>query len=323
MLDTYVDKAFGALQALLSDDLVEISINPDGRVWVENRGDAAMRDAGIWLSAEAVRDAGMQIASEGQIRISEKHPIGSVSIDYREWLVRAQMVQQPVVRGGDAVSMRFFKPDTEMFVPSYLGEGPQSASAARDEITNRVGNLAVEDLTGALSLCVSERLNIVVSGGTNSGKTTVARWLVAQVPASERIITIEDVPDLMPRQPNKVMMVSNRNDELRSPDVLLQASLRMRPDRIILSEVTGGDAYTFLKAVNTGHGGSMTTIHAETAELAIERLAQTALEAPGKMTYQDMIAYVLRSIDVIVHVGQKAGKRGVLEVFLPRMYSGT
>jgi len=94
----------------------------------------------------------------------------------------------------------------------------------------------------------------------------------------------------------------------------------MRPDRIILSEVTGSDAYTFLKAINTGHGGSMTTVHAETAELAVERMAQTALEADGKMTYQDMIAYVVRSIDVIVHVGKRDGKRGVLEVFLPRSY---
>ncbi|MBF5079975.1 hypothetical protein F1642_13680 [Paracoccus sp. NBH48] len=116
------------------------------------------------------------------------------------------------------------------------------------------------------------------------------------------------------------MMVSNRNDPFRSPDVLLQSSLRMRPDRIILSEVTGADAYTFLKAINTGHGGSITTIHAETAELAVERMAQTALEADGKMTYQDMISYVVRSIDVVIHVGKRDGKRGVLEVFLPSRY---
>ena len=320
MDDSYVDKAFGQLSKLLSDDLVEICVNPDGQVWYERRGDPSMRLSTIKLTEEEVRDAGMQIAAEGNIRLSDKHPVGSVSINYREWLIRAQIVHPPVVRGGDALSMRFFKADTEMFEPAYLGEGPESASAARRELTNRVWGLAEANLTDALKMCVKEKLNLVVSGGTSSGKTTVARWLVGQVDDSERILTIEDVPDLMPQQPNKVMMVSNRLDPIRSPDVLLQSSLRMRPDRIILSEVTGSDAYTFLKAINTGHGGSITTIHAETAELAVERMAQTALEADGKMTYQDMIAYVVRSIDVIVHVGKRDGKRGVLEVFLPSHY---
>ena len=321
MEDSYVDKAFTKLRPLLNDNLVEISINPDGRVWFENRGDADMQPSSIRMTEDEVRDAGMQIAAEGNIRLSEKNPVGSVSIDYREWLVRAQMVQRPVVRGGDALSMRFFKADTEVFEPAYLGAGPESTSALRREMTDRVWTLAENKLTEALKLCVSEKLNIVVSGGTSSGKTTVARWLIAQVADTERILTIEDVPDLVPKQPNKVMMVSDRNAPERSPDRLLQASLRMRPDRIILSEVTGSDAYTFLKAINTGHGGSMTTVHAETAELAIERMAQTALEADAKMTYQDMIAYVVRSIDVIVHVGKRDGKRGVLEVFLPRSYN--
>ncbi len=210
--------------------------------------------------------------------------------------------------------------DTEMFEPAYLGDGPENASVARRELTNKVWGLAEGNLTDALKMCVTEKLNLVVSGGTSSGKTSIARWLVAQVDQKERILTIEDIPDLMPRQPNKVMMVSNRLDPIRSPDALLQSSLRMRPDRIILSEVTGSDAYTFLKAINTGHGGSITTIHAETAELAVERMAQTALEADGKMTYEDMIAYVIRSIDVIVHVEKRNGKRGVLEVFLPSRY---
>jgi len=320
MQDSYVDKAFTKLRPLLNDKLVEISVNPDGRVWFENRGDADMRDSLIRMTPDEVRDAGMQIAAEGNIRLSEKNPVGSVSINYREWLIRAQMLQSPVVRGGDALSMRFFKADTELFEPAYLGNGPESTSARRREMTDRVWALAESNLTEALKLCVSEKLNIVVSGGTSSGKTTVARWLIAQVSDSERILTIEDVPDLVPNQPNRVIMVSDRNASERSPDKLLQASLRMRPDRIILSEVTGSDAYTFLKAINTGHGGSMTTVHAETAELAVERMAQTALEADGKMTYQDMIAYVVRSIDVIVHVGKRDGKRGVLEVFLPRSY---
>lgn len=320
MEESYVDKAFGRLRSLLDDDLVEICVNPDGRVWFENRGDPHMQMADFTLSSTEARDAGMQIAAEGNIRLSEKNPIGSVSIKYRDWLVRAQIMQAPAVRGHDSISMRFFKPDTELFTPAYLGGKPQSASKERRKVSEKVANLAETKLLDALELCVKRKLNLVVSGGTSSGKTTVARWLVSKIENTERLLTIEDVPDLMPSQPNKVMMVSNRNDPARSPDKLLQASLRMRPDRIILSEVTGSDSYTFLKAINTGHGGSITTIHADTAELAVERMAQTALEADGKMTYQDMISYVVRSIDVVVHVAKKDGMRGVMEVYLPCQY---
>lgn len=119
------------------------------------------------------------------------------------------------------------------------------------------------------------------------------------------------------------MLVSDRESDVRGPDKLLQATLRMRPDRIILSEVTGADAYTFLKAINTGHGGSITTVHAETAELAIERLAQTALESGVNMMYRDMISYVQRSIDIIVQAGKRDGKRGVMEVYLPEKFDPT
>lgn len=320
MEESYVDKAFRPLRPLLKDNLVEICINPDGSVWFENRGDPYMQKADFTLSPTEVKDAGMQIAAEGNIRLSEKNPVGSVSIKYRDWLIRAQVMQSPAVRGGDSLSMRFFQPDTELFMPAYLGGKPQSASKERREVSEMVASLAETKLLDALEMCVKRKLNLVVSGGTSSGKTSVARWLVSKIDDTERLLTIEDVPDLMPSQPNKVMMVSNRNETTRSPDKLLQASLRMRPDRIILSEVTGSDSYTFLKAINTGHGGSITTIHADTAELAVERLAQTALEADGKMTYRDMISYVVRSIDVIVHVAKKDGRRGVMEVYLPRRY---
>lgn len=315
-----LDKTFAKLMPLLSDQLVEVSINPDGRVWVENRGDPFMVKTDIRFTADEAHSVGTELASEGNVRMSDKHPLGSASVDYKEWLVRAQILQEPAVREATTIAMRFFRPGLELFEPSYLSGSPESASQKRRALNERVALLAKTDLHGALKLSVSEKLNLVVSGGTSSGKTNVARWLVSQVSDDERIITIEDVPDLMPRQPNKVMLVSNRESDVRNPDRLLQATLRMRPDRIILSEITGADAYTFLKAINTGHGGSITTVHADTAELAIERIAQTALEAKANMMYQDMVSYVQRSIDVIVHVGKRDGRRGVLEVFLPQQF---
>lgn len=320
---SYVDEAFAKFHKLLTDEIVELVINPDGTVWIENHGDAYMRRTDIIIDAMAAEDTSKQIAAAGQVRLSEKNPLGSVSILYRDWLVRSQIIQSPAVRIANSISMRFFKPNMRLFEPVYLSGAPESASQARRLLNETVAKQAKTNLQSALQTCVDEKLNLVVSGGTSSGKTTVARWLVSKVSDAERIITIEDVPDLMPRQPNTVSLVSDRQSDVRSPDRLLQATLRMRPDRIILSEVTGADAYTFLKAINTGHGGSITTIHAETAELAIERLAQTALEADVNMTYRDMIAYVQRSIDIIVHVGKRNGKRGILEVYLPEHFDPT
>ncbi|MEJ6396031.1 ATPase, T2SS/T4P/T4SS family [Gymnodinialimonas sp. 2305UL16-5] len=318
---SYVDMELGRFTALMSPDLVEIVLNPDGGIWIERRGMEFMEPWSGRKSKDEIGNLGKALASEGEIRVGEESPIGSASINYMDWLIRAQVIQAPAVRDGHSISMRFFRSDSDVIEPEYLEGGPMSASKARRALSQRVRELAATDLQAALRLCVTEKLNVVVSGGTSSGKTTVARWLVQQIDPRERILTIEDVPDLMPFHENKVMMVSDRRSPVRSPDKLLQASLRMRPDRIILSEVTGADAYTFLKAINTGHGGSMTTIHADTAELAIERMAQTALEAGSQMTYTDMISYVTRSLDVIVHVGKKGGRRGVLEVFLPQDYA--
>lgn len=317
MLDSYISDGLGRLARLVEPDLVEIAVNPDGGVWIERLGDAFMTRAAVTLTPKEAAEIALKIASEGGVRMSEKNPVGSASFELRGWLVRAQIVQQPAVRGGHSISMRFFRSDTDVVPPEYLFGQAVSASERRREVIEEVARLSQEDIQGALRLCVESKLNVIVSGGTSSGKTMLARWMVAQIDDRERILTIEDVPDLMPAQPNKVMMVAARASEVRSPNALLQASLRMRPDRIILSEVTGEDAYTFLKAVNTGHGGSITTVHAESAELAIERMAQTALEAKGQMTYQDMVGYVTRSIDVVVHVAKQDGRRGVMQVYQP------
>ena len=98
---------------------------------------------------------------------------------------------------------------------------------------------------------------------------------------------------------------------------LLTSTLRMRPDRLVVGEVRGAEAMTFLEAINTGHGGSMTTLHAETPQLAVARLAIMALKSELPMTYQDMLAYIQGSIDVIVQVGRENGERGITEFYLP------
>lgn len=130
-------------------------------------------------------------------------------------------------------------------------------------------------------------------------------------------MTIEEAAELRPDQPNVVTLIADRDEVARSADLLLTATLRMRPDRIVLGEVRGKEAMTFLEAINTGHGGSMTTLHAETPQLAVQRLAIAALKTDIPMTYADMVAYIERSIDVIIQVGRHEGERGIAEFYLP------
>ena len=171
----------------------------------------------------------------------------------------------------------------------------------------------------ALVFCVENRLSMIVSGGTSTGKTVAARKILSHVGAQERIITIEEAAELLPAQPNIVTLIANRDTEFQTADVLLTATLRMRPDRIILGEVRGKEAMTFLEAINTGHGGSMTTLHAETPQLAVQRLAIAALKTEIPMTYADMVRYIENSIDVIIQAGRHDGKRGITEFYLPGM----
>ena len=187
-----------------------------------------------------------------------------------------------------------------------------NVSVPRNTVLSSVG-----DIDAALSFCVQNKLNMIVSGGTSTGKTVAARKILAHVPAEERIVTIEEAAELLPTQPNAVTLIANRDAEFQSADVLLTATLRMRPDRIILGEVRGKEAMTFLEAINTGHGGSMTTLHAETPQLAVQRLAIAALKTEIPMTYADMIQYIENSIDVIIQAGRHDGKRGITEFYLP------
>ena len=181
-----------------------------------------------------------------------------------------------------------------------------------------IASQAEENLDAALEALVHQRLNVLISGGTSTGKTTFARHLLTHVDNGERLITIEDAFELFPSQPNTVGLLASRSTGTqRSSNALLQASLRMRPDRIIVGELRGDEALTYLEAINTGHGGSVSTIHAETAELAIDRLAIMVLQAGTPLAFAEVRQYIQKSIDVIVQLGRKDGKRGIAEFHLP------
>jgi len=241
---SYLQTSLDKLNAAARDDVIEICVNPDGTCWGEFQGDHFMRPLDQSLSETEVKDLGNQIASSANTTMSKDRPIVSVSITYRDRPIRAQVITPPAVSSAMSISLRFFS--------SLPLDGIKLGFQLREVVSS--GNI-----DNALAFCVENKLNMIVSGGTSTGKTVAARKILSHVRPDERIVTIEEASELVPEQPNAVTLIANRDAEFQSADVLLTATLRMRPDRIILGEVRGKEAMTFLEAINTGHGGSMTT----------------------------------------------------------------
>ena len=316
---SYLQSSLDKLADAVRDDVIEICINPDGTIWGEFQGDHFMRLLDTKLGPVAIRDLGNQIASAANTKMSKDKPIVSVSIRYRDRPIRAQVIQPPAVNEGYSISLRFFStlPLDKIELKYLFGEERKLEVARQDRNLELREVVQSGDIYAAVEFCVLNKLNMIVSGGTSTGKTVAARKILSYVPDEERIVTIEEAAELLPSQPNVVTLISNRDVEFQSADVLLTSTLRMRPDRIVLGEVRGREAMTFLEAINTGHGGSMTTLHAETPQLAVRRLAIAALKTDVPMTYNDMIQYIESSIDVIIQAGRHEGDRGITEFYLP------
>jgi len=175
------------------------------------------------------------------------------------------------------------------------------------------------EVRAALREAVRGRRNVLISGGTSTGKTTFLNALLREIPPEERLILIEDTPELEMIHRNALGLLAARSvlgeAEVRAED-LLMAALRMRPDRIILGELRGAEAFTFLRAVNTGHPGSMTTIHADGPLRAIEQLVMLVLLAGSRLGRDDVRHYVRESVDVFVHLDRSAGRRRVRQVLM-------
>ncbi|MEP6967242.1 MAG: ATPase, T2SS/T4P/T4SS family, partial [Pseudomonadota bacterium] len=159
--------------------------------------------------------------------------------------------------------------------------------------------------------------NIIVSGGTSTGKTTFLNALVKEIPGAERLIVIEDTPEVRLDHPNAVGLVAARGvlGEARvNAEDLLQAALRMRPDRIILGELRGPEAYSFLRAVNSGHPGSITTVHADSPRAAVDQIALMILQAGANLRRSEIVEYVGGVVDVAVQLSRRKGRRVVSDI---------
>jgi type IV secretion system protein VirB11 len=305
------------------DDVTDIYVNRPGEVWAETTAGGIERQDAPGLDEATLARLARQIAALSHQGISREHPLLSATLPDG---ARVQVVAPPATRGPLALAIRkHVSPD--LALGDYVASGAFAGTKRGDAEGPSEIDLALRamldrgDIAGMLAGAVKARKNILVSGGTSTGKTTFLNALIREIPAEERLILIEDTPELHLRHDNAVGLLAARSalgEAQVSADDLLRASLRMRPDRIILGELRGEEAYAFLRAVNTGHPGSMTTVHADSAERAIEQIALLVLQTGTRLNRDDVLHYVRSTVDVFVQLARVGGRRHVTEVVLRR-----
>lgn len=316
----YLHSHLEPIDHLLSrDDVTDLYVNRPGEIWVETLGGAIERHDVAALDSAMLNRLVGQIAAFSHQGINREHPLLSAILPDGS---RVQAIAPPATRGAMALAIRKHV-SSDLSLDDYVADGAfdsvqdgtlNSSSAADREMA---ACRARGDLAMLLRTAVRARRNILVSGGTSTGKTTFLNALIREIPAEERLVTIEDTPELRVGHANAVGLLAARGElgEAQvTADDLVSASLRMRPDRIILGELRGPEAFAFLRAINTGHPGSMTTVHADSTQGAVEQIALLILQGGTRLNRQDVLDYVRGSVGVFVQLSRVAGRRHVTEV---------
>jgi pilus assembly protein CpaF len=282
---TFDITGFGPLEPLLRDDSInDIMVNGPDRVFIEQRGKLTLTDIRFRDSAQLASICQKMAASVGR-RIDETSPL----VDCR--LLdgsRVNVVFPPLAIDGPCLSIRKFS-KRKLDFDAMVRAGSMTAPVAR-----------------ILEMASRCRLNVVISGGTGSGKTTMMNAMSRLIDAGERIVTIEDAAELQLQQPHVVRLETRPQNlegrgEITQRD-LLKNALRMRPDRIIVGEVRGAEAFDMLQAMNTGHDGSICTVHANSARDALIRIENMVQMGNMALPVQAIRTQIAGAVDLIVQV---------------------
>ena len=298
-------------------DVTDVYINRPGEVWletssgIERHAQPGLDDAALWRLAR-------QIAAASDQGINREHPLLAATLPDGS---RVQICAPPATRGNIIVAIRrHTMPDLRL--TDYVAAGAFArvgeAALAREATDAHLAQLLDQGMTHEfLATAVKTKKTIVIGGGTGTGKTTFLNALLKEAPADERFVLIEDTPEIQLHHENAVGLVAVRGklgEASVTPADLLEAALRLRPDRIIMGEVRGAEAISWLRAVGTGHPGSITTVHANSPEGAIEQLAMMSMLAGTELGRAELVDYVRATVDVFVQLGQDNGARLITEI---------
>lgn len=314
----YLDAYLAPFRRWLDRDTVtEIMVNRPGEVWVEDAADPGMRR----IEAPEIDDRLVQRLAEQVARVSHQginreHPLLGATLASTGGAgngggsARIQFCGPPASRQHWIMAIRRHR-RLDLPLDAY-DTGPLAG-----EETVTLPDPQAEPIA-YLREAIRHRRTILISGGTSTGKTTFLNAMLGEIPRQERVVLVEDTPELRVAGENSVGLVAVKGElgeaKVTSND-LLQAALRLRPDRIVLGELRGSESVSFLRAINTGHPGSFSTIHANSLLGALEQLSLMVMQTGIGLSRADTIAYASSVIDVLVQLGRDAnGKRGITAI---------
>lgn len=300
-------------------DVTEILVNRPGEVWVERIGAAQMeRHDAPAIDAQLLERLAHQIARINHQGVNRETPLLAAILPGG---ARVQMVLPPATRGDVALAIRKHivhdltlddYMETSGFSRLTCGEGTEA-----DLQMSLTDKLHDGDILGFLRDAVSARKTILLSGGTSSGKTTLLNALLKEIPAEERVIAIEDTPEIKLGRANAIGLVAVAGDQGEArvtTDDLMRASLRMRPDRLVVGELRGNETVTFLRAINTGHPGSLSTVHASSPDGAFEQIALMCMQSGLGLSRAETIHYAKSMIDIVIQMDRQVGRREIVDI---------
>jgi type IV secretion system protein VirB11 len=298
-----------------AEDVTEILVNREQEIWVERTGVAHMERHDVpELDASLLTRLSHQIARTSFQGINRETPLLSATLPGG---IRVQIISQPATRSGVAVAFRKHVLN-DVDIRQFLQQTTLAPAASRaDDKAHMAALVAGGDIAALLDFIVARRKTVLISGGTSSGKTTLLNALLKEIPQTERLVVIEDAPELRFTQPNAIGLVAvsgNQGEAKVTIDDLMRASLRMRPDRLIVGELRGPEVITFMRAINTGHPGSFASIHASSAQGALEQLSLMCLQAGLGLSREDTLSYTRSMIDVVIQLRREAGQRFFEEI---------
>ena len=289
---------YGPIDPLLHDESVtEIMVNGPNSVYVERAGKAGLAPV-KFLDEDHLRRVIEKIVAQVGRRIDESSPLCDARLPDGS---RVNAVIPPLAIGGPFLTIRKFSKDP-LGIEDLIGFGTLTPSAAR-----------------FLQACIIGKLNVIISGGTGSGKTTTLNVMSSFIPEGERVITIEDAKELQLRQDHVLCMESRPANVEGKGEVsirdLVKNALRMRPDRIVVGECRGGEALDMLQAMNTGHDGSLTTTHANTPRDAMTRIETLVMMAGYDMPVRAIREQMASAVDLVIQIGrQRDGSRKISHI---------
>ena len=319
-LNTYL----APLEEVFAEDGVsEVSVNVPGEVWVENRGE--MRNIKMpELDYNHLMGLARLIAQSTDQKVSEENPLLSATLPNG---YRIQVVFPPACES-KTVSMSIRKGSTLNWnLDDYERMGAFDTTATEKvvdetliELQEHIANNRIKKF---LQKAIIYKKNIIISGGTSTGKTTFTNACLEAIPNDERLITCEDAREIvLDDHPNRVHLLASKGGQGRAKVTmqdLIEACLRLRPDRIIVGELRGAEAFAFLRAINTGHPGSISTLHADTPAGAIEQLVLMVMQAGLGMTREQLENYILQVVDVIIQLKRgSGGRRYISEIYFTK-----